>query len=274
MKNHPLFTLDCDLSDPEQRLLAETDIGFLHVYRMFQGKPVIAGPQFTAEELGNLDAFKSVFGGGDYELRGRPPDNTGICRRVRLSIDPRECPPKSLNLEQPGLGSSAASVALPGGLSPELVAVIRAMQPPPAPPSGGLDAGVLIAMINGQSATNLSVMQMISESGNRQMQIMGEMFKSMRETQPQGTTGPDAPIKVLTTAMQIIQQLKPAPGEESKPFSWETLNTIVTKVAETVQQGKEALSILNSAAEDVPPSPAPNVAPAGGIGHTAQQPLQ
>jgi len=269
MKFHPLFTMNCDLNDPEQAAIAETDIGFMHVYRIEFGREKIIGGQFTAEQLPNFDAFKAMFGGGDYCVKGRPPNNQGFCRTVHLTV---EGPPKPdpFMAAQSAAGAMPAAPAVAGFTAEQLMALRAALgvsqpQPLPPPQAGGIDSNVLIALINGQQAAADRSLQMIMAQGQQQMTALVEFGKILMAGRggPSDAQPPTSPLHTLETALQVIEKLKPQAAD--KPFTLETVAQIVSDLLETFKTGKDALKVLEDAAAEVPATP---IASVGGVAHT------
>lgn len=251
MKNHPLFTIDCDLNDADQAAKAALDIGFIHVFKVDLGKARSAGRQFKAEELPTYESFVQLFGGGDYELRGRPPDNSGFCNIVHLSIDGSAKNPTGITSDprdpQAYLPQPAPSpLAGAGGLL-ELLTLLKAMQPA-APPAQ--DAAVLVAMINAQSAMSTNVMAMISSQAQSAATNQLELVKALAQP-PQGGNNPgaiqDSFMRGIQSMGEIIQKFKPGGEKEKEPFPWETINTIVENLMGSVTAGRDALALVNQA---------------------------
>lgn len=262
MKNHPLFSMDLDLNDAEHRELANIDIGYLHVYRIIMGKPQICGPQFTAEQLPNVDALREMFGGGDYEIKGRPPDNSGFCRVVRVSIDPNIYPPKIPGShvpqpQMPGAGQSSGIM----GFSADQLAMLRTLLAPQqqmAPQQN--DQSVIVALIQSQSAAFGAMMQAF---GQQSQQSMANMVQIVSTLQQQSPGAPSNPAAVLQVALDVIQKLRPQGDGASSPFNWDTVGTIIENVMQTFQAGRDAVQAV--AAAGAPPVganvPPPPVAP-------------
>lgn len=276
MQYHPLFTHNLSLDDPEQAERAKTDVGFMHIFRIVGGRPVIAGPQFTAEQIPNVEALHELLGGGDFEIAGRPPNNQGVCIRTRISL---EGAPKYLGVKSTDPGAPP-SPTIGGGITStmqpllELLTVMRTLNPPPpAPPD---QSAVLAALITSMGEGNRNTMQMIAQQSAQSQQTMVELIKALQQPAraSDGTVAQDSFMRGIQMFSSIAKEFK-GEGGESKPFNWDTILEIADRVMQSVQAGHKMLETVNSAgaAETSPPAaaPAPGVAPELSAVHTAGQ---
>jgi hypothetical protein len=258
MKFHPLFTIESDLSDPEQAKEAEIDVGYINVQRLQGGHYVSAGRLFEASEIDSLERFIAEFGGGQFQLYGRGPDNRGVVRRATLRIDEHQYPPRFApvsGMPAPAAGAgnlpapppAAGGFGLNSGLL-ELITVLKALQPAPAPPQ---DNTVLVALIQNQGAQAVAQASAIAQQAAGTQAQFVELVKALQHS----PTGGDNPAAIQDSFMngirsmgQILKEMKEG-GEGDKPFNLDTLLSIADRVMSSIGQAHAIIKDVNAGVE-------------------------
>jgi hypothetical protein len=271
---HPLFTLETDMSDPEQVKEAEQPIAFINVQRMQGGHYQNAGRLYEASELNSLETFVGEFGGGSFLLLGRGPDNRGIVKRASLKINEQEYPPRFAAVagRLPPVATAAGLPAPPPvaaapsmmGMPMAEFAAFMNMMRPPAPTD---NSAVLVALINSMSESSRATMQMISVQSAENLKAQVELVRAL-QTQP---TGGDNPAAIQTSFMngirsmgEILREMKDKDGGD-QPLNWDTLLSIADRVMGSIGQARDIIREANGGAGS---SPAAEVAPPASTEHT------
>jgi hypothetical protein len=247
MQYHPLFTLDCNADDPEAQEKAARDVGYIHVYRVVAGRPILASLRLAAEDLPSLDSLIDQFGGGDYELVARGPDNRDIVNRVRIHIDAVQFPPK-----HPGATATATNGQVSQPLDAILTRLVSLSAPQPAPSGQWLQAltvlgPALLAYMQNQSQSQMNMLTALM-SGNQQ--ATAQLVMALAQLLgPRSGANQMSPDKALDMALGVIEKMKSASsGEgEGSGFSLETLGTIIENLKECFTEGRQALQIVQEA---------------------------
>lgn len=281
MKFHPLFTLESDLTDPEQAKEAESDIGYINVQRLQGGHYVSAGRLYEASELDSLQRFIAEFGGGQFKLYGRDMNNQGVIRQVIIRIDeqqhaPRFSPVAGMPAPAAGAGNlPAPPIPNPFGANSglvELLAVLKQLNPPPPPPPTS-DSAVLVALIQNMGANTQATMQMIAGQATQNLAAQVELVKALQQ-QPSGGNNPAAIQDSFMRGIQAMAQIaKDMKGEDggSGGLTWEHLVTMFEKGAEAFGSAKTIIETVNATSSGAPAAAAaaPALATVAEGAHTA-----
>jgi hypothetical protein len=278
MKNHPLVIADLTVDDPRFVERADIDIGAIYVYKVLPGgKPVLWSNRLAAHELASLEQLRERFGGGQWELKFRAADDSGIVAISRFDI---------AGPEKDASGNPIGQNGMPAPQPNQVEQLLRNMQSTmmmqqAAPPPGGgfMQSGALALIVpavlaylsemaKARASQEIATQQMMgalaqNQSAGQVALIQALMGKSSGENN--GLALQESFMKGLDAMGTIIGKVKAgeAPDGTGAKTDWmEVIGTMIQNLRETMQAGASALQVVNGAPAPTGPAMpplAPNV---------------
>ena len=261
MKNHPLVIGDLTVDDPRFVERADIDVGSAYVFKVLPGgKPVLWSNRLAAHELTSLEQLRERFGGGNWEIKFRAADDSGIVAISRFEV---------AGPEKDASGNPIGQNGMPPPPSNQIEQLLRVMQSnmmvQSQPPAGGgiLNGGVLALIIpavlaylsemsKNRTAQEMATQQMMgalaqNQSAGQVALIQALMGKSSGENN--GIALQDSFMKGLDTMGTLIGKIKAGEAPPGGGTDWmEVIGTVVQNLRESVQAGAQAIQMVNGAA--------------------------